>query len=819
MEQHLGAVVTGQEELVKRPLLAKVLGWVVDACLYLAVVLVPLFFVPLLPDVLEIGKQTLLAVLMSVALVAWVGQALSERTFSLARSWLHLVVLVFVLGYLGTSLASSDRYLSFVGNFGQVQWAFATILSFAAFYLVASNVVKGTTKLYHLLLAFLASSSVAGILGFLALVGVHPLAWAGPFAGETGFNTIGNINSFAVYMAVPLVVAASLMVLGCKDTACVLGEKGTKSVAANILVWISVAVPFLVAIVVDFWVVWLAILFGTVLTVAIPAIRDRKFERPYQLIVPGVLVAVSVILLLFRSPINLNLPAEVSPSASASWSIATKTLQEAPLFGSGPGTWINDYAKHRSQAVNLSQFWDIRFERGLSTFLTLLATIGLVGMALWLMLLVSAVVKSATHLATERKDDAWQAYLTVFVGWATVAFIAFFYNYNVAHHFTFWFLLALLASLVGRGALTWDMRKSVVNSAVVSLLFIFMCVGSVTALWLAGQRMVAESRFVGAVLLYREGKPIGDAVAKLESAIRLNGYVDTYARNLSQAHLIAASQELQGQPDDERTKRVNAAVAAAVESAQRATQISPANVNNWANLASVLQSIASFSRGADEKAIETFQEALKREPNNPVYPNEIGKLFLLRSDAYRTLLESEDEAARTEAEQNVKAELAQAEEWLNASIAMKPDFAAAHYNLGIVYERQDRVQDAIAKLQQVLSVETKEVGIAFQLSLLYYRNGEKDKARDLLQQIVAFDPQYSNARWYLATLYEEEGKFDEAIEQVRAVQELNPDVQQVTDRITALEKARDEQMNPQPALPEPVPEAVENPPGQDEVTP
>ncbi|MBU2613614.1 tetratricopeptide repeat protein [Patescibacteria group bacterium] len=819
MEQHLGAVITGQEELVKRPLLAKVLGSVVDVCLYTAVVLVPLFFIPLAPDVLEIGKQTLLAVLMSVALVAWLGQALSVRSFSLARSWLHLVVAVFILGYLGTSLASSDRYLSLAGNFGQMQWAFATVLAFAAFYLLMSNVVKETAKLYHFLLAFLASSTLVGLIGFLSLVGLHPFGWVGDFAAQQGFNTIGNINSFGVYMTIPLVLGASLMVLGCKDRACILGRKGSKSVAAKVLVWASIAVAFLVAVVIDFWVIWAAILFGTALIVAIPLVRSRRIDKPVQLIVPGLLVAVSVILILFRSPIDLNLPAEVSPSAAASWSIARQTLQDAPLFGSGPGTWINDYAMYRSPAVNLSQFWSVRFERGISTFLTLLATIGLIGMALWLMLLVSAVGKSALHLSRERDGDAWQAYLTVFTGWATVAFISFIYNYNVSHHFVFWFLLALLASLVGRGSFTWDMRKSAVNSAIVSLLFILLCVGSVSVLWLSGQRMVAEARFVGSVQMYNEGQPIKDAITKLESAITLNGNVDTYYRNLSQAYLIYASQEMQVEPDEERTKRVNDAISSAVTVAQKATEISPRNVNNWANLALVLQSISSFSRGADEKAMEMYQEAMKREPNNPTFMNEIGKLHLLRSDAYRTLLESTDEAVKQDAEASVKLELDLAAEALNQSIAMKADYAPAHYNLGLVYERQDRVQDAIVKLEQVLSVEQQNVGVAFQLSILYYRNNEKDKSRIMLEQIVSMDPTYSNARWYLASLYEEEGKIDEAIDQVQRVADLNPGEETVTKRLDALMQMRDAKLNPSPVpLPEPVPEPIANPPGQEEVT-
>lgn len=818
MEQHLGAAVTGQKDLIQRPKLARILGWIVDGCLYAAVVLVPLFFLPFSPDVLELNKQTLLIVLTSIAALAWVGQAVSLRTFALARSWLHLVVAVFAIGSLVAALFSTDRYLSLVGNFGQMQWPFASILALSVFYLITANVVKGTTKLYHLILAFLASSTLVGILGFLQLVGVHPFWWAGDFAKAAGFNTIGTINSFGVYLTVPLILAASLTVLGCRDRACILGKKGTKSVSAKVLVWAALAVPLIAAIAIDYWVIWASILFGTALLVVIPVVRSRRIDHSMKLIVPGALLVISIVLLIFRAPLNLNLPSEVSPSPAASWSIARQTLQDHPLFGSGPGTWIYDYAKYRSVAVNLSQFWTVRFERGISAFLTLLASVGLVGMALWLILILSAVIKSAGHLALERNDDAWQAYLTVFTGWATVTFTAFFYNYNVAHQFVFWFLLALLAALTCRGALTWDMKSSVVNSAIVSLLFLFLCVAVVSVLWLSGQRLVAEAKFMNAVTEYRAGKPIQNSIDALQSAVSLNRWNDTYERNISQAYLIRASRELAAQADPDRTKKANASVVAAVDSAKHTTEISPGNVNNWANFALVLQSIASFTKGADERAIAMYQEALAREPNNPEFTNEIGKLHLLRSDAYRVQLQSSDEALKKEAEQQIKAELDLAAEALNRSISVKPDYAPAHYNLGLVYERQGRVQDAITKLEQVLMADTKNIGVAFQLSILYYRNNEKDKSRMVLEQIIAMDPAYSNARWYLASLYEEEGKYDDAIAQIEKVKELNPDVAEVDARLLALQKLRDEKRKPSPTpLPEPVKEEITNPSGQNEV--
>lgn len=800
------------------PRLAAWLGSIVDACLYLSVALIPLFFLPFTLDVLELNKQTLLAVLCGIGVIAWLGRSMVTRTISFSRSWMHLVVGAFVLGYAFTAIFSQDRYLSFVGNFGQMQWAFASIVSFAMFYFLIANTVKGTTKLYHLLLTFLVSSTLAGLLGFVQMLGAYPLALFGDFAKVKTFNTIGTINSLGVFMTLPLILAASLTVLGCKDSACVLGKEGKKSVAAKALVWASLAISLLIAIAVDYWVVWATVLFGTLLLVAIPMLRTRRIERPIKLVVPSVLVVVSVCLLLFRTPINLNLPSEVSPSGSASWSIARAALQDMPLVGSGPGTWIFDYAKYRQAAVNLSQFWTIRFERGLSTLLTLPAMIGLIGMALWIILLVSAIAQSASHLVLERNDDAWQAYLTVFTTWATAVFIALFYNYNFTHHFAFWFLLALLAALVSRGSFVWDARRSTKTSSVLSVLFLFACVVMISGIWLAGQRLVADAQYAQAVNGFKSGQSIQSSIDKLEQAVSLNKWNDAYYRNLSQAYLIRASQEIQLQNTEERAKKVNASVTTAVDRARQATEVSPANVDNFANFALVLQAIASFTRGADERAIDMYSEAIKREPNNPAFMTEIGKLHILRSDAYRSLLQSSDAAVKKDAETNVGSELDKAAEALNQAIQVKPDYAPAHYSLGLVYERQGRVKDAITKLEQVLSVDNKNVGVAFQLGILYYRDNQKDKSQNMFEQLVSFDPNYSNARWYLSALYEEKGRYDDAISQVQEVKKLNPDNKSVDERLTYLDGLKKTNAAPktQPLIP-PVTERVNSPEGQNPV--
>ncbi|MFZ6015543.1 MAG: tetratricopeptide repeat protein [Patescibacteria group bacterium] len=804
----------------KMPKLSNFLQWVIEIALRLGIFITPLFFLPITLDVLELNKQSLFAVIVLVALTAWLGKALADRKFFLGRSWFNIVVLLFTGGWLVTSLFSKDLYLSLVGNFGQMQWSFLTIAMFVAFYFLVVNNVFNTKQLYCYVLTFLLSSVFVGIYGILQLTGIHAFGFFAPFTEVNTFNTIGTINALGVFMSIPLVLAASLTVFGCKDGECTLGQKAKASVMKNTIVWSAMIISLVVLILIDFWVAWAGALFGLVLLAVIPLVRSTNISHPARIAVPIVLGIISILLLIFKTPINLNLPAEVSPSAAASWSIAKSVLRENPIFGSGPGTWIYDYAKYRSPAVNLSQFWTIRFERGLTAFFSLIAMTGLVGVLLWLMLVISSVVKSARTLFTEKDDDEWQAYLTIFTGWMTIAFIAFIYNYNFAHHFIFWLLTALLVSLITKKAYVWQAKKGSAGSVIISVLFICLSVGAMSFAWLAGQRLAADAAYSKAVIGYREGKPIDQGIEHLNRAVAMNRWNDVYYRNLSQAYLIKAGQEFEVLKNDPQgAATINQIIAASIDTGKKAAEINPMNVDNWENLAIIYQSIASFTQGADEFAINNFKEALDREPNNPVYSNEIGKLHIMRADAFTTLLQASDEQARAEAEQKIKAELDQAAEWLNRAIQAKPDFAPAHYYLGLVYERQGRIQDAITKLEQVLSVNQNDVGIAFQLAILYYRNDNKDQSLATFEKIVQIAPQYANARWYLSAIYEEQGRLAEALEQVRIIEQTNADNPNVSERIAYLQSLQSAENTPPPAaeLPPPVEEQISSPEEQNPI--
>ena len=135
-----------------------------------------------------------------------------------------------------------------------------------------------------------------------------------------------------------------------------------------------------------------------------------------------------------------------------------------------------------------------------------------------------------------------------------------------------------------------------------------------------------------------------------------------------------------------------------------------------------------------------------------------------------------------------------AESNFKQAVALKPDLATALYNLGVVYERENRLDEATKQLELTRSANPNDAGLYFELALLYYRNNKKDQAITELTQAIATFKDYSNARWYLALMLEEKGDIEGAKAQLQEILKLdvNKDNQTIIDKLAALEAGQRE---------------------------
>jgi tetratricopeptide (TPR) repeat protein len=103
---------------------------------------------------------------------------------------------------------------------------------------------------------------------------------------------------------------------------------------------------------------------------------------------------------------------------------------------------------------------------------------------------------------------------------------------------------------------------------------------------------------------------------------------------------------------------------------------------------------------------------------------------------------------------------------------LKSNFAPAHYQLALVYEREGKFDQAITKLASVEKYNPSDVGVGFELGTLYVKrsgSGDLEKARVVFEHVVELAPSYSDAHWLLGSVYEKLNLRDLAIKHIEIV--------------------------------------------------
>lgn len=94
-----------------------------------------------------------------------------------------------------------------------------------------------------------------------------------------------------------------------------------------------------------------------------------------------------------------------------------------------------------------------------------------------------------------------------------------------------------------------------------------------------------------------------------------------------------------------------------------------------------------------------------------------------------------------------------------AVLAVRPDFAEVHMNLGLVYQLQNDISKAMAEFRRALQLKPKLGGANFFLGVDYCKSGEGAKAIPYLKAAARQEPQQPDIWSWLATAQEMSGDF------------------------------------------------------------
>ena len=748
-------------------------GGIIKWGVFLFVFLLPLFFLPFNSIILELNKQLLLVAFAVILLISWLGKMIAESRIEIKKSFLNLGIIFFLIFYLASSLFSPNRYQSLVGFGVTTGESFFTLLALAVIFYVIVNNFKTKEDILNIASILTASGLVAGILGMLQLMGKFFLPW--DFAKDIAFNTIGSINSLEIFLGFLLIVSS------------VLFAEAKAGLPRQIFFGVASLFFLFMVLSINFTNVWIIALISTVLIVALGIINRDQISQ-FRLILPMVVLVFAVLMLLVRFNIFnlLTVPSEVSPSLGASVQIDKEALEDKLLFGSGPGNYSYVYGRYKSQDLNQTNFWNVRFSHAFSKALTLPSTVGLAGFLIGLLTAAIFIIYGFWKLIKSRGEN-WPLALAMFSGWLFLALGQALYSTNLTLEFSFWIMLAL-AFLSLRIIEDKEDKKVVMEfgrsspmASILSFSFVVAMVLSISALYLGGSYYYSDILFKRGLNASARENNLEKSSEMLSMAARLNPFNDLYLRTLAQSALLRVNQEFNKSQSVQRDDQIRILTAAAIDVAKESTNFGPLEVENWTQRAAIYRAVMTYTSGAEQWVVDCYKKAIELEPNNPFYHLELGRSRLLSADLLAGAVQS-DAAKKVQRESYIK----EAQEAFNRAIALKSDYAPALFQLAIVYDNLGKTDEAIAKMEQTKNYYSQDTGIAFQLGVLHYKKKNWSSAQAEFERAIILDENYSNARYFLGLIYDRNNEKKKAIKEFEKIESLNPENQEIKNILANL---------------------------------
>lgn len=742
--------------------LFKYVRWLI----YILVFSTPLFFLPWTSEILEFNKQLLVFVLPGIGLILYLVQTIRSGRLAVRKNFLNYAVLIFLAAILLVSLFSDFKYQSVFGGFGAGFYqSFITVAGLAIFFFLVLNtfgfsgnsVKEDAQKLLNIFGLSLFAALILGVLQIFGIPVFKALGISGRF-----FNTIGTFNSFGI-------MAAALLTLCLSKAVFQKGLLGYFRLPA-------LSLAFFTLLILNWWVIWIIAISGLIFVLISNSVSDWRMSNYFW---PASLIIAAAIFMFFNfnlaGVLGIKPPVEVSPSFRASFDIAKKVLADDPFFGIGPENFQLAYDFHRPQSINNTIFWNVKFSESASEAFNSTISLGLVGFAAFLLLIFSGFREGI------KNHKLLPLFAVLVAAWVL-------YPFNLTIGFSFWFLLGVMALAASKKSdeLEINLEKSPRLSVFASVFFVGVLLLVLTSFYFMGLRYAANIQFVKAL----SESDIEKQTRLLASAVSLNRNEDMHLRETASFIIARVSREManfrnvKNEADRESAaSRIKNFSAAAVNLMEDLTRRHGRDSRNWLARALVFENLINVVDGSDKWAVKMYEEYLKLSPKDPEPYLKIGNIYVANTDFLRQLNQAD-------LKNQISAGLKLAENNYLKAIELKPNYVLAIYNLGVVYERQGRVKDAVRQLELIKQANPSDANLAFQLGLLYYRDNQKTKSINELERAASIFPDFSNARWYLALLYEERGELDSALDQLYRIEKLNPDNTVLKIKIDQLEAGK-----------------------------
>ena len=667
--------------LKETSLTVKICGWITKYSIYVLVFLMPILFLPWTSEVLDFNKQALLICLAFISFFSWMLKVLISGEFKVNINKVHIFLIILFLAYLLSTVFSIDRYGSFWGWPRVTSDSLLSVIGLVIFYFVASNVFSKkeiTASVY----IFSVSALIAEIFGVLQFFGLFivPLG----FTKNVAFNTIGSAGGLGIFAATLLPLTIVLLISARKWSKLLFAAE----------IFFSAAILLLI----NFSMVWWTVVFGTALLMICGLFKRDLFDGRWMAL-PMFFMAVSLFFIILNPQINW-LPQkinEVSLSKDANFQIDIQIFKEKPVFGSGPGTFSYNFSKFKSPDFSKTALWEAVFNNGNSKIMTSLATVGGFGILAFLALSAAIIFYAGKFLFVNKNDSGQDIFYSIlglglFISLVTEIASYFLHNSNLSLDFLLFFLMAVLVGLIFGERKEYDLKPSSLLTLFVTFTFTLVFIFGLGLLILGGQRYAAEVSYYNSLNALQSGR-LDDGIKNLENAASANSNVDLYFRQLSQVYLLKAQDVLsdKSKSQGDKTNTIQVLVSNSINAAKIATDLNSKTAGNWLVRGYIYQNLNGLISDSSTWAINSYNEALKLDPNNPYSLTQLGVIYYQNKDY-----------------QNAKTNLDQA-------LNLKPDYSNGLYFSGLVFDQLGQKAKAIeqftvlSKLNPASSIDIQKI--------------------------------------------------------------------------------------------------------------
>jgi predicted O-linked N-acetylglucosamine transferase (SPINDLY family) len=117
---------------------------------------------------------------------------------------------------------------------------------------------------------------------------------------------------------------------------------------------------------------------------------------------------------------------------------------------------------------------------------------------------------------------------------------------------------------------------------------------------------------------------------------------------------------------------------------------------------------------------------------------------------------------------------AEASDCFRQAVSIDPGLAQAHYQLGVIFSREARFEDAIAAQRRALTLQPDIAEAHTNLGYSYYSQGRLDAALSAYRKAVLIRPAYARTHYNMGLAYQAKGEFDAALRSFKRALSFEP---------------------------------------------